>query len=69
MLRTTRSSVTSASKVDDDEVVGAGIAGVESGRSISELEYRVMLFPTSGNDTYGLYLRDLLKYRHAFFHS
>ena len=36
MLKTTRSSVASASRVDDNEVVGGGDAGAESGGSIVE---------------------------------
>ena len=60
MLRTIGSSVASASRVDDNEVVGGGGAGAKSGGSVGGSEYQVMPFPTSGSDTYGLRLRDLL---------
>ena len=42
MLKTTGSSIASASRVDDNEVVGGGGAGAESGESVCQRVYQTI---------------------------
>ena len=50
MLRTTGSSITSASRVDDDEVVGGGSAGAESGGSVDNQAGRTLQYDVGLRD-------------------